>query len=206
MESIEHVKANLDLYNQVLKQKSVEEIIEFGLQLASSPILTSNFGPYSASLIHAVSQVEPNIRLIWCDTGFNTTQTLSFADHLKKNLPFQLHVYKPIEHDYKKNIPNSDSLYFQDFVNKVKLEPFKRALDEHTPDVWFTNIRKGQTAYRDTLNILSINNEGILRISPFYFWSETEIEEYLDQNGLPNEFAYYDPTKSKANLECGIQL
>ena len=97
-------------------------------------------------------------------------------------------------------------IIFQNFVNDVKLEPFKRALIEHNPDVWFTNIRRGQTAYRDTLDILSLTSDGILKVSPFYFWTDTELRGYLSQFNLPNEFIYFDPTKPKSNLECGIQF
>lgn len=206
METVEHVKENLDYYNQILRDKSVEEVIEFALSISSRPILTSNFAPYSASLIHAVSKAKPGVNLVWCDTGFNTDATVEFSQTIKEELPVNLCVYKSlVDHNFDE-VPSSDSDEFEDFVNTVKLEPFQRALDEHNPDLWFTNIRRGQTAYRDTLNILSVNGENILKVSPFYFWSEPELHNYLKENNLPNEFRYYDPTKPKSNLECGIQL
>ena len=74
----------------------------------------------------------------------------------------------------------------------------------HKPDLWFTNIRKGQTAYRNNLDVLSLSKDGILKVSPFYNYSDNDLEEYLQRHQLPNETRYYDPTKQVANRECGI--
>jgi phosphoadenosine phosphosulfate reductase len=90
------------------------------------------------------------------------------------------------------------------FSEKVKLEPFMRALNAHRPDVWFTNIRKGQTTHRDTLDILSFTEEGILKVSPFFYFSDDALREYLANNKLPAEYNYFDPVKALENRECGI--
>lgn len=199
-----YIKANLEEYNRVLRDKSPQEIIKFLLSTATRPILTSNFGPNSASLIHAVSEQKSGIPLIWCDTGFNTPETLAYAKKLDERLSFSLKKYKaPIS--YERPLAHEEE-GFQEFVKAVKLDPFAKALKEHNPDVWFTNIRKGQTAYRDTLDILSLTKDGVLKVSPFYHWSEIELQGYLKQHNLPNEFNYYDPTKPKSNLECGIHF
>ena len=103
-------------------------------------------------------------------------------------------------------IPDIDDPRHSEFTRQVKLEPFRRAIKEHQPDVWFTNIRKGQTAFRDSLDMLSISKEGILKVSPFFHWNDTQLEAYLRQHKLPNEQNYYDPTKVFKNRECGIHL
>jgi phosphoadenosine phosphosulfate reductase len=74
------------------------------------------------------------------------------------------------------------------------------------PDVWFTNLRKGQTAFRDGLDIVSKSKDGILKVSPFYHWSDQDLDVYLTQQDLPNEFTYYDPTKVEDNRECGLHI
>ena len=201
-----YIKAHLEEYNAMLRDKLPEHIIKFILSSSKSPILTSNFGPYSASLIHAVSEQKHDIPLIWCDTGFNTQQTLNFADKLVTDLKLNLKKYKSDEVYTDYDIPQEPGKEFDQFVQQIKLKPFRRAIEEHEPDVWFTNIRKGQTPYRDSLDILSLTKDGILKVSPFYYWSDTQLRGYLSQNSLPNEFIYYDPTKPKSNLECGLQL
>ena len=97
-----------------------------------------------------------------------------------------------------------DTAEHQIFSEQVKLEPFKRAMDEHKPDVWFTNLRQGQTTFRDSIDIVSKTKDGTLKISPFYYWSDDNMDDYLSKHQIPNEFKYYDPTKALSNRECGI--
>ena len=74
----------------------------------------------------------------------------------------------------------------------------------HKPDVWFTNLRKGQTAHRDNLDILSLGADGVLKVSPFYYYSDEQLDTYLEGHKLPNEHKYFDPTKVLENRECGL--
>ena len=92
------------------------------------------------------------------------------------------------------------------FTEQVKLEPFARAMKEHQPDVWFTNLRKGQTAFRNSIDIVSKSKDGIIKVSPFYNWTDKELDVYLEEKGLPNEFTYFDPTKVESNRECGLHI
>ena len=101
-------------------------------------------------------------------------------------------------------IPEIDDPLHKTFTEQVKLEPFKRAMAEHRPDVWFTNLRKGQTAHRDSLDILSLGSDGVLKVSPFFYWSDTQLDGYLSEYQLPNEHQYFDPTKVLENRECGL--
>ena len=103
-------------------------------------------------------------------------------------------------------IPHIDDPRHAEFTEQVKLEPFRRAMAEHKPDVWFTNLRKGQTAHRDTLNILSLSNDGVLKVRPFFHWSDIQLDFYLENRGLPNEHTYFDPTKVLENRECGLHV
>ncbi|NQY07512.1 MAG: phosphoadenosine phosphosulfate reductase family protein, partial [Flavobacteriaceae bacterium] len=101
-------------------------------------------------------------------------------------------------------IPDIDDPNHKLFTEQVKLEPFKRAFAEHQPDVWFTNLRKGQTQHRENLDILSFSQDGILKVSPFYYWSDNKLDSYLELYDLPNEYHYFDPTKVLENRECGL--
>ena len=92
------------------------------------------------------------------------------------------------------------------FTEQVKLEPFARAMKEHQPDVWFTNLRKGQTAFRNSIDVVSLSKNGIVKVSPFYNWTDEQLDVYLVEKKLPNEFVYFDPTKVESNRECGLHI
>lgn len=201
---------HLDHLNAQFRGIPIEEIIGWALDYARRPIITTNFGPFSASILHAVSQVKQNVPVIWCDTGYNTAATYTHAEEVMDKLDLNMRIYVPKQtrarRDVLMGVPDVEDPAHKEFTEQVKLEPFHRAIKEHEPDVWFTNIRKGQTAFRDTLDILSLSNAGVLKVSPFYHYSNSQLAAYLKENNLPNEKDYYDPTKVLQNRECGIHL
>ncbi|UCE94048.1 MAG: phosphoadenosine phosphosulfate reductase family protein [Flavobacteriaceae bacterium] len=196
--------------NAYLRGKDPIQIIEWALRQSERPILTTNFGPYSASLVHAVNSVNRNIKVIWCDTGYNTPHTYRFANDLINRFDLNMHIYSPRLtagfRDITTGIPHIDTEEHKTFTEEVKLEPFRRALKEHNPDVWFTNLRQDQSDFRSTLDILHLDKNGILKVSPFFYYTEFQMELYLQEFALPNEKKYYDPTKVLAKRECGLHL
>lgn len=197
-------------YNAVLKDKTPIEIVEWALSFAERPIVTSNFGPYSSSLLHLCAMAMPDIPVIWCDTGFNTDDTYNHIEKTIKQLNLNVKKYSPalaksfISFFY--GIPEPEDEKHQLFTEIVKLEPFRRAMNEHKPDVWFSNIRQSQTEHRASLDILSFTRDGILKVSPFFYYNNKDIYQYIQDHQLTNEFNYFDPTKVYSNRECGIHL
>ena len=176
--------------------------------MRKTPIVTTNFRPYESAILHLVTQVNPSIKVIWCDTGYNTSSTYKHAEELTETLELNIQLYIPKQtaahRDVVLGIPQVEDPKHQLFTEQVKLEPFKRAMAAHKPDVWFTNLRKGQTAFRNSIGIVSLSADGILKVSPFYHFSDKELDQYLKDHGLSNELNYFDPTKQLDNRECGL--
>ena len=199
---------NIEQINEDLKGKSPTEIITWALSVAKNPLVTTNFRPYEVVILHACTQVDSELKVIWCDTGYNTPQTYKHANELIHSLGLNVHLYVPQQttahRDAIMGIPQIDNLQHKIFTEQVKLEPFNRAMQEHKPDVWFTNLRNGQTAFRDSINVVSLSKDGVLKVSPFYNYTDAQLDAYLEENELPNEFTYFDPTKVLENRECGL--
>ena len=208
LENLKLNEENLAVLNSQLKDRTPVEIVEWALLVAEKPVVTTNFRPYEAAILHAVTVVKSDIDVIWCDTGYNTPQTYRCADQIIQQLDLNIDLYVPKQtvawRDVQMGIPTVDDEKHAEFTFQVKLEPFQRAMEIHQPDVWFTNLRKGQTALRDSLDILSLSKDGVLKVSPFYYYSDEQLDAYLAEHNLPNEFKYFDPTKALENRECGL--
>lgn len=193
--------------NAELKEKHPSEIIRWALSMAEKPVVTTNFSPYEATILHAVAQQKQDIPVIWCDSGYNTKATYQHAERTIQQLNLNIDLFVPQQtvayRDVQLGIPEIDTPEHDEFTKQVKLEPFTRAMQKHTPDVWFTNLRKDQTAFRAELDIVTAA-KGILKIAPFFYWSSEELEGYLKEFKLESESKYYDPTKALANRECGL--
>ena len=199
---------DIEKHNFLLKGKSPVEIVQWTLTEAKRPVLTTNFGPYSASILNVVSKAKEDVIVLWIDTGYNTPQTYKYAIQMINMLVLNVITYIPKQTVAHRTaimgIPEITDSNHELFTDQVKLEPFRRAMNEHQPDFWFTNIRKGQTAFRNTLDVLSIGSDGVIKVSPFYHYSDEDLDEYLKTHNLPNEKKYYDPTKALSNRECGL--
>ena len=184
------------------------EIIYWAIQFAENAVVTTNFRPYEVAILHAVSDIKNDIPVIWCDTGYNTPNTYKHAEEVIEKLNLNIKLYVPKQttahRDVVMGIPGIDDPKHKLFTEQVKLEPFRRAMEEFKPDVWFTNLRKGQTAFRDEIDILSLSKDGVIKVSPFYHWTDAQLDAYLDSHNLPNEHKYFDPTKVLENRECGL--
>ncbi|QXP61197.1 phosphoadenosine phosphosulfate reductase family protein [Olleya sp. HaHaR_3_96] len=199
---------DLDEINKELVGKTPQEIVEWAISVAESPVVTTNFRPYEAAILKITSATKKDIKVIWCDTGYNTPNTYKHAEEVIKILDLNVKLYVPKQttahRDVVLGVPSIEDPKHAVFTEQVKLEPFKRAMTEHKPDFWFTNLRKGQTTFRDSIDIVSQDKNGVIKVSPFYNWTDKELDVYLEENNLPNEFKYFDPTKQLENRECGL--
>lgn len=197
-------------FNKQFRGIPPEEIISWAVNLSNKRIVTTSFGKYSAVLLSTFHRIDPMVKVIWCDTGFNLPETYEHANYLTNRYNLNLQTYVPKETraytEHRLGFPDADEPGHKEFSNIVKLEPFKRALAEHQPEVWFTNIRIRQTALRSAKDILSISNDGILKVSPFYYWTDDDLDDYLEVHNLPKNSTYFDPVKALESRECGIHL
>lgn len=201
---------NIDFWNQKLRDKTPFEIVDWAMQLTEKKIVTTSFGKYSAVLLHTFFHKAPTIDIIWCDTGYNIPETYHHGLALMKRFDLNVHAYVPLQSkafiEATLGYPEVGTLEYSKFTEIVKLEPFRRALTEHEPEVWFTNIRERQTELRKSKDILSFSKHGILKVSPYYYHTDADLDAYLVANDLPKNGTYFDPIKALENRECGIHL
>ena len=196
--------------NLELMIDSVRAMIQRGLSLGQRPFVSTKFGPESAVLLHLLVQEVPEMPVVWIDTGYNTRATTRYADYLSQRLALNLQVFRP----QQKNLefpPELDDPEHAAFTRRVKLEPFARALESLQPDVWFSSLRREQTAYRAGLSFVSRSESGLIKIAPLLEWQEDDMQAYIRHYDLAPEFDYaqtdyYDPTKGELHRECGLHL
>jgi phosphoadenosine phosphosulfate reductase len=202
--------ANIVEANADLEGSSATEIITWALARASNPVISTNFRPRSAALLHMVTRACPDIPVIWVDTGYNTPATYRYIEELRERLALNLRAYTPhvtvARRAASGGLPGNDSPQFSRFVHETKLEPFERAFNELKPDVWFTGVRRDQNEFRSGLGVISRGAQNTLRVAPVFDWNEQALAAYLRAHGVPDNEDYVDPTKPGAKLECGLQL
>jgi len=195
--------------NQELRDKSPEAIIRWALSLNTSTIMTTSFGYNSAVSLHMLSELAADVPVVWVDSGYNVKDAYKVAEELMSTLKLNMHIYNPEISAERRNaimggIPAVDEEHFVAFTQQVKLEPFKRALDTLKPQVWISGIRQDETEHRRSLDIVTMDNRGILKVAPIFYWGEQDVEAYMAKHQLPSCKHYFDPTKVHEHRECGL--
>ncbi len=185
--------------NGELESKSAQEIIEWSWETFSPKIaLSSSFQSQSLALLHMVSQVVPEITILFLDTGYHFPETLEFRDRLQKELGLNVQVLEPVmgRDGFKRQF---GALYLRNpdrccYINKV--EPLQRALKDY--DAWISGIRRDQTADRAGTPIVSQKHESIYKICPLANWTKQQLHRYISEHGLPSH-----PLVEKGYLSIG---
>jgi phosphoadenosine phosphosulfate reductase len=200
--------------NAGLRNKSPLEIVRWAIAQANGrAIVSTNFRPYEAVILHLCTQVQPDISALWVDHGYNRPATYKHAEDLKKRLKLNLKPFVPKMTAAHYNAafggppeptPENEER-IKAFSTVMKLEPFQRGMKELAPAVWLTALRKVQNPNRAGLDIISEDkNLGVLKVSPVFYLSDADMEDYLKQHNLPNEWDYFDPAKADDKRECGL--
>jgi len=201
-------------WNATLRNRPPSDIVKWAIaQAPGRAIVSTNFRPYEAVILHLVTQVQPDIPVLWVDHGYNRPATYKHAEQLRARLQLNLKPYLPrmsaahydaVHGGMPEPTPENEAR-IKAFSTVMKLEPFQRGMRELAPAIWITALRKVQNPNRAGLDVVSVDaNFGSLKVSPVFYWSDAEMEAYLARHGLPNEWDYFDPAKADEKRECGL--
>lgn len=205
----------ISAWNAELRDKSPLEITRWaiarGQEIGGKAIVSTNFRPYEAVVLHLATQAQADIPVLWVDHGYNRPATYKHAEEVKALLDLNLKAYLPkITPAHRDAIDGpiptpEDEEGLKKFSAVMKLEPFQRGMRELAPTIWITALRKAQNPNRAELDVVSSDaNFGSLKISPVFYLSDAEMEAYLTEHKLPNEWDYFDPAKADEKRECGL--
>ena len=205
----------ISAWNAELRDKTPLEITRWaiarGQEIGGKAVVSTNFRPYEAVVLHLATQAQADIPVLWVDHGYNRPATYRHAEQVKELLGLNLKAYLPkITPAHRDAIDGpiptpEDEEGLKKFSAVMKLEPFQRGMLELAPTIWITALRKVQNPNRAELDIVSADaNFGSLKISPVFYLTDEEMEAYLTEYKLPNEWDYFDPAKADEKRECGL--
>lgn len=159
---------------------------EFGETLAVS----TSFGIQSSVMLKLATAINPDVQVIWVDTGYLPAETYAYATTLTRQLKLNLKVYEPrltpfemeSKHGKLWESDRMEDLNLYDQIRKV--EPMQRALDELGVLGWVSGLRANQTDYRKRLP--PIKRTGTrFRVYPILEWTNRDVYHFMTGHGLP---------------------
>lgn len=198
--------------NSQLKELTPLEIVRWAVEQGKGrAIVSTNFRPYEAVILHLCTRTQPDIPVLWADHGYNRPATYKHMEDLKARLGLNIKGYVPRQTAAHRDaihgpIPTpQNEAALKEFSAVFKLEPFQRGMRELAPTIWITALRKVQNPNREGMDIVTAdNNFGTIKVNPLFYLNDGDMEAYLTENYLPNEWDYFDPAKADEKRECGL--
>ena len=76
--------------------RNAPALVDWALGLGRPAIVTTNFRPFEAVILHMVTRANPDVPVVWMDNGYNTEATYRFADEVSRQLKLNLKIYLPL--------------------------------------------------------------------------------------------------------------
>ena len=195
--------ARLEEWNRDLETRTAQERVRWALEeFRGHAALSTSFGVQSAVMLHLVTRIDPQVPVVFVDTGYLFPETYRFAEQLTERLGLNLKVYAPAltparqEALYGKLWEQGvEGLEKYGRINKV--EPMNRALRELGARVWLTGLRREHASTREELSVVKQQNR-VLKVHPIVDWTDRQIGEYLREHDLP-----YHPLWEQGYISVG---
>ncbi len=147
--------------------------------------VVSSFGTESAVLLHLTAQVDPNIPVLFLDTGKLFGETLRYKRVLIAQLGLtQVRAVKPDQDEVDAEDPKG-ALWLRNpnaCCAMRKVRPFATALRPFS--AWATGRKSYQGDARAGLSHVELDGSRV-KINPLASWRRAEIEDYFDRFDLP---------------------
>lgn len=177
--------------NRMFRGSSTREMLEAVIKgsLAGDLAIVSSFGAESAVLLHLIAQVDPNIPVLFLDTGKHFAETIAYRDTLVERIGLtNLQILTPDDEALaKRDESGLRWSYDPDGCCEIrKVKPLGKALADY--DASFTGRKSFQSQTRANLPRFEVDTsdaQGRLKINPLIDWSPDEIADYFQKHDLP---------------------
>ncbi|HEX8984692.1 MAG TPA: phosphoadenylyl-sulfate reductase [Bryobacteraceae bacterium] len=159
------------------------ELIRSVLEREGEACITCSFQVNGVVLLDMLRQVRPDIPVLFIDTGYHFPETYAYRDRLARAWNLNLVNVTPeltvADQEKRFGILYNDA---PDYCCEMrKVEPLARALERY--DVWFTGLRRGDSATRANIPQLDRHTlpsgKTLLKVNPLAAWPAKDVWAYL---------------------------
>ncbi len=195
MPEVYFTKPHLQFLKRQLQFLEPQDILKWCITTLPHLFQSTAFGLTGLVTLDMLSKMKiprpQMVDMIFFDTLHHFPETLSLVDRIRDRYPLvNLHIYKPDGVDTAKEFAEqhgdklweeNDQLY--DWIAKV--EPAQRAYRELNVNSILTGRRRTQGGQRGDLDVIEVDEAGLIKVNPLANWSFKQIQDYIEAHDLP---------------------
>ncbi|KAJ9607911.1 3'-phosphoadenylsulfate reductase [Cladophialophora chaetospira] len=188
-------KPHLRFLNRQLQFLEPQEILRWAITTIPHLYQTTAFGLTGLVSLDMLSKLKiprpQMVDLIFLDTLHHFSETMELVDRVRAKYPLvNIHTFKPAGVETAEEFKElyGDKLWETDdnrYDYLAKVEPAQRAYRELNAYAVLTGRRRSQGGARGSLDIIEVDETGLLKINPLANWTFDQIKQYVDDNDVP---------------------
>jgi phosphoadenosine phosphosulfate reductase len=157
-----------------------------------------------AVLVDLAAKVRPGVDVLFLDTGYHFVETIGTRDAVEAVYDINVLNVTP-EH----SVAEQDRLHGKNLFERDssaccrmrKVEPLGKALRGYS--AWVTGLRRVEAPTRANAPLISFDKAfGLVKINPIAAWSDEDMQDYIDTNGVLVNPLVYEGYPSIGCLPC----
>lgn len=182
-----YTEADAIRLNHMFRGRDTAEMLEVLIResMLGDAAIVSSFGAESAVLLHLIGRIQPNVPVIFLETGKHFPETLQYRDELARAIGLTniINVTPDPDAIAKRDETGLRWSYDPDGCCEIrKVIPLKAALAPY--DAQFTGRKGFQSKTRTGLPRFEVE-EGRLKVNPLADWDKARIDAYMAEHALP---------------------
>src|SRR6185437_14851047 len=168
--------------------RPAEDVLRWAAErFAGRVVMTCSWQKQSSVLVHMLSEVAPQVRVVEFDTGLLFPETYETRERLISRYPINFTRIVPELTVDEQAETHGDRLWERDpdaCCGIRKVAPLSRALEGM--DAWVTGIRREQSTTRQNARKIEVDERrGVVKVQPLADWTSRDVWRYIWRHGIP---------------------
>ena len=181
-------QAEADRLADELEERSAEDVLRAAVELFHPRlVLTCSWQKQSSVLVHMISEIQPDVRVVEFDTGLLFAETYRTREKLIERYPVQFERIEPELTVAEQAEAHGPELWKRDpdrCCAMRKVAPLEQALEGM--DAWITGIRREQSTTRQSARKIELDERrGVIKVQPLADWTSRDVWRYIWRHGIP---------------------
>jgi phosphoadenosine phosphosulfate reductase len=165
-------------------------------------LMATAFGAEGCCILHMLGDIQPAVRVINLETGYQFPETLELRERIKARYGIEVEYIYPEQTVAEYEAEHGGPLYElrpDQCCHDRKVLPLRLAVERIAPLAWVSAIRKDQTADRARAGLVEWDPKfRLVKVNPLLNWTKKDVWAFVVKHDVP-----YNPLHDRGYPSIG---
>jgi phosphoadenosine phosphosulfate reductase len=175
-------------WERQLDGKTPQEILAWAVgRFHPKLMMATAFGPEGCCILAMLADIEPGVRVINLETGYQFAETLQLRDRIRERYGIDVELIRPEQTVAEYEKEHGGPLYVHrpdQCCHDRKILPLRQAVKGYA--AWISAIRGDQTTHRQAAGVVQWDPKfNLVKVNPLLRWTQKEVWAFIVKNDVP---------------------